>query len=81
VEGDQRVLQVRHGLDGAVADLHPDQLGGGAGQRVVGLVGNGWPARMVAPGALVPDPVQPGEVVQRRLDPLDRRGPAAGMST
>src|SRR3984885_4433054 len=78
VEGDQGGFQVGHGLDLALADLRADQLGGGAGQPVIGLAGNGGPVRMVAAGPGVPGLVQLRELVQRGLDPLDGAGPGRG---
>src|SRR5258708_30976650 len=51
VEGDQGVFQVGHGLHLAPADLRADQLGGRAGQPVVGLAGYGGPLRAPATGA------------------------------
>jgi hypothetical protein len=78
VQGDQRPGQVAGRVDLAPADLGADQLGGGPGERVVGLVRDGRPVRVVAPGAHVPGAVQPGEGVLRGLDVPDRPGPGHG---
>ena len=79
MQRDQRVLEAGHGVGPAPADLRSHQLGGGAGQRVVGVVGDDRPRRVVVADALVPGAVQPGEGVQGGLDLPDRAAAIAAL--
>ena len=72
----QRVLEVREFVGAVSADHGPHQLGGGPGQGQVRLLGDGRPVGVALPSALVPGPVQVGELTARGLEPADR--PRAG---
>jgi len=78
VQVDDGVLQFpqRFGLVGA--DPGPDQFGGGAGQGLVRLVGNGGPVRVADTGPPVPPRVELGEPAAGGPQSLDRERACRG---
>jgi hypothetical protein len=78
VQVDDGVLQFPQRLGLVGEDPGPDQLGGGAGQGLVRLIGNGGPARVADPGPPVPARVELGEPAPGGPQPLDRERAGRG---
>ena len=75
---DDGVLQFPQRLGLVGEDPGPDQFGGGAGQGLVRLVGNGGPVRVADTGPPVPPRVELGEPVAGGPQPLDRERACRG---
>ena len=80
MKGHDRFLKAWQHVSLPGADHGPHEFGGGAGQRQIRLARDGRPLRVAGARPFMPLPVQVGEPVIRRVNPVRRQRAGPGMS-